>query len=418
MEFPSIISVIPPTVCLVLAIYISFQGWNDRGIKVFVLLLLALAAYGVFQVIIQTRHDINEIAYLTRYRTALWGLVVPLSYHTVVALMKEKSKKWLVVLVYLYTSGIALMVLSFSGYTIYKEYYLIYWGWDAVMNPGSWFFWAFHSYLVTGMIAFVITLVAIRQQTENYRTQKLAHAILINFIWGGAFTILPYCILSWYKIPSEILLAYLGNVAMFLIAFAIQKYHPEKISTGRMLSNLTPLLPTEGLMITPEKKVLCLSRDNLRFNGFTQKDLEGAGYEKLFVNSDFVDEKMEKIRKNPNYSASFETECNTRNGDIVSLKINISGLRNQFNDVIAYLLVFNKIVDNSNLLEYLQVSYELSDREKEVAELLLNDSSNSEISDRLFISLNTVKTHARNIYKKTNTTNRTELKKFCRNLAK
>jgi DNA-binding CsgD family transcriptional regulator len=70
----------------------------------------------------------------------------------------------------------------------------------------------------------------------------------------------------------------------------------------------------------------------------------------------------------------------------------------------------------AKLLDCLQKSFELSNREKEVAALLLSDYSNTQICDRLFISLNTVKTHTRNIYQKTNTANRTEFKNFCRNL--
>jgi hypothetical protein len=170
---------------------------------------------------------------------------------------------------------------------------------------------------------------------------------------------------------------YLGNVAMFLIVFAIQKYHPDRFSAGKLLSTLSPLLPSEALMISPERKILGLSKGKLFLNGFSYEDLEGTGFEKLFINGALIEEEMEKIKKNPNYSASFETRCRMRNGDVVNLRIGMSGLRNEFNDVISYLLVFNKIAANTNLLQFLQSSYELSDREKEVAALLLNECSNT-----------------------------------------
>jgi len=50
--------------------------------------------------------------------------------------------------------------------------------------------------------------------------------------------------------------------------------------------------------------------------------------------------------------------------------------------------------------------YNLSDREEEVLKLLLKGRTNHEIANDLFISINTVKTHIKNIYKKTNVKNR------------
>lgn len=411
-------SVIPPTVCVVLTIYVLLLGWNERGIRVFVILLLVLTAYGVVQVIIQNQHDIDGVASLSMIRTALWGLIAPLSYHTVLALMKDRTKMRKFVLGYLYVFGAGLIILLFSGYTIFNGYYHAWWGWGAVMNPRSWFFWAFHAYLLSGVLALVATLFMIRQQTENYRVQKLAQAILVNFVWGGIFTVVPYTILSWFKLPAEIFLSYAGNVAAFLIVLAIQKYHPEKLSAKSLLSNLSSFLPNEALMLTPEKKILWLNRAKISFNGFTPRDLEGAGYEKVFANTAMVDQEMNKIRTDPNYSSSFETECNTSHGTNISVRVSISGLRNEFNDVIAYLVVYNERSHNTSLLEHLQTSYNLSDREKEVAALLLDQYSNLQISDRLFISLNTVKTHTRNIYQKTSTTNRQDFRNLCSNFTK
>ncbi len=416
MLLPSILSVIPPTVCFALTIYVALLGWHNRGIKVFLALLFTLTAYGVVQVIIQSQHDINELSSLLRIRTAFWGLITPLSYHTIIALMKDRAKRRMFVLAYLYVVGAIIIAFLLNGYTIFKEYYLAWWGWGAEMNPDSWFFWAFHTYLVSGVLALIITLLAIRQHTENYRIQKLAHVILINFIWGGIFTTLPYAILSWFKFPTEFLLSYAGNVAMFLIVFAVQKYHPEKLSASSLLANLSSFLQTEALMITPEKKILWLNRAKISFNGFTPKDLEGAGYEKVFTNVALVEQEMNKIRTDARYSASFETECNTSTKTTINVRISISGLRNEFNDVIAYLVVYNELSDTTTLLECLQGSYELSNREKDVAGLLLSEYSNTQICDRLFISLNTVKTHTRNIYQKTHTANRKEFKDFCKNL--
>jgi DNA-binding NarL/FixJ family response regulator len=51
---------------------------------------------------------------------------------------------------------------------------------------------------------------------------------------------------------------------------------------------------------------------------------------------------------------------------------------------------------------------DLSQREVDVLRLIAAGKSNREIADSLFISLNTVATHVRNILTKTNSANRTE----------
>jgi DNA-binding NarL/FixJ family response regulator len=61
--------------------------------------------------------------------------------------------------------------------------------------------------------------------------------------------------------------------------------------------------------------------------------------------------------------------------------------------------------DNSSLLHQL----ELSNREREIIELIIKGLSSQEISERLFISINTVNTHRRNLLEKNNFKNTKEL---------
>ncbi len=60
--------------------------------------------------------------------------------------------------------------------------------------------------------------------------------------------------------------------------------------------------------------------------------------------------------------------------------------------------------------------YNISNREKEVVQLLLNGRSNKEIADSLFISVNTVKTHIKNIYEKIGIKSRYELLTVVKNI--
>jgi len=58
----------------------------------------------------------------------------------------------------------------------------------------------------------------------------------------------------------------------------------------------------------------------------------------------------------------------------------------------------------------------LSDREFELAQLLYEGITNTQIAEKLFISVNTVKTHLKNIYLKMDATNRVQVIKHLRKL--
>jgi len=83
------------------------------------------------------------------------------------------------------------------------------------------------------------------------------------------------------------------------------------------------------------------------------------------------------------------------------------------------LLAFHKIYDDLKRLSLISKTiepqkqhfknYSLTEREKEIASLLVQGITYQNISEQLFISLPTVKTHASNIYKKCNVKTRHEL---------
>lgn len=66
-------------------------------------------------------------------------------------------------------------------------------------------------------------------------------------------------------------------------------------------------------------------------------------------------------------------------------------------------------IENNNL-NNLKQKYNFSPREIEVLKLLVLGKKNDEIAEELYISLSTVKTHIRNIFEKTNSRNRIEVR--------
>jgi DNA-binding CsgD family transcriptional regulator len=70
---------------------------------------------------------------------------------------------------------------------------------------------------------------------------------------------------------------------------------------------------------------------------------------------------------------------------------------------------YSRSMDITAYRQSLTEKYELSDREVEVLELLARGDSNNVIAERLHISVNTVKSHIKRIYKKLEISSRLQL---------
>jgi DNA-binding CsgD family transcriptional regulator len=67
---------------------------------------------------------------------------------------------------------------------------------------------------------------------------------------------------------------------------------------------------------------------------------------------------------------------------------------------------------SSQFLDVALQRYQVSNREREIMELILQGKSNKEIEDVLFISYNTVKNHIYNLYQKLGVKSRGQLINF------
>ena len=76
--------------------------------------------------------------------------------------------------------------------------------------------------------------------------------------------------------------------------------------------------------------------------------------------------------------------------------------------------IFNSVTkDNSKLIKNITTAHPiLTDRELEIIKLIALEYSGKEISDQLFISMNTVETHRKNIMKKLDAKNSISLVKY------
>ena len=81
--------------------------------------------------------------------------------------------------------------------------------------------------------------------------------------------------------------------------------------------------------------------------------------------------------------------------------------------IILYFLLYTQNLNSkSNPVRNISIKYKLSAQEEKVLNLLIKDLSNQDMANELFVSVNTIRNHVANIYKKTNM-KKNELKKKC-----
>jgi DNA-binding CsgD family transcriptional regulator len=76
---------------------------------------------------------------------------------------------------------------------------------------------------------------------------------------------------------------------------------------------------------------------------------------------------------------------------------------------IPYARSMLKFIDRTGNMQAIYMKHDISKREAEIIELILEGKGNNEIKDILFISFHTVKNHLSNIYRKLKVKSRHEL---------
>jgi len=154
-----------------------------------------------------------------------------------------------------------------------------------------------------------------------------------------------------------------------------------------------------------------LSDRSNNFHEYYLEDLKTSTY--------YDDLKVRLSEQYPNsvYLRQYENEINadkfsiedpnkTSSGKWSSILLVFFGVSLLFNGFLLYQLFKKKSKNTSNLKS------SLTKQEQNILQLLLEDKSNKDIAEVLFVSVSTVKTHINNVYKKLNVQTRGEVKKL------
>ena len=154
-----------------------------------------------------------------------------------------------------------------------------------------------------------------------------------------------------------------------------------------------------------------LSDRSNNFHEYYLEDLKTSTY------YDDLNLRLSEQYPNSVYLRQYENEINAdkfsieepdkiSSGKWSSILLIFLGISLLFNGFLLYWLIKKKNNNKSNLKS------SLTKQEHNILQLLLEDKSNKDIAEVLFVSVSTVKTHINNVYKKLNVQTRGEVKKL------
>lgn len=153
-----------------------------------------------------------------------------------------------------------------------------------------------------------------------------------------------------------------------------------------------------------------LSDRSNQFHNYYLEDLKSnTYYDELLI-------RLKESYPNSSYTKQYNAELNS-DKYIVSAKTETESSFNWAYLVIGLLIAsvllnlwFVFSAKKKKLKQHTEAKEQLTKQEQNVLDLLLNDNTNKDIAEALFVSVSTVKTHVNNVYKKLNVNSRDELK--------
>jgi two-component system, response regulator PdtaR len=210
------------------------------------------------------------------------------------------------------------------------------------------------------------------------------------------------------------------------IKTALQKHKNENKlkEKEKQLRNMVDLLPIIICDLDKNFKITYLNRTGINKLCINENDINKGEYFESFIENEkkiIIYQLFRKILKN-NESSNIKCLIKTKNGieypfllDIIPISENntqCSGLRLIMADIKDFNL--SPIPQYDDFFN----NYHLTEREIEISKLLIHGSKYKYISEKLCISISTVKTHIQNIYEKLSINNKDDLIKLLKKYQK
>jgi DNA-binding CsgD family transcriptional regulator len=394
-----------------LAVYVLYIDRRSLVNKLCASILLLFSIDSICVYYNFSSRSIENIKLANEIITSIWGLLPPLYLHIALLLVDHpwRKKKYLLYISYL--CGLPIVITPLFDLSYIKSLSYTIWGWRETFNFTSKFFWYYEISPLVYMAAIISILDYSRRITDNYRIQKQATLILKSFYITAIVVFIPWSICKFSGIYVHTLWLAYGILAMMATTvYALSRYRLQSLKTSKLISDTIEQFSGFTIVINPIGEILSANNQSSLYLGYEKSELEQKNIEDYIEDNFLLKSELRKVDSIPNYSPNLELKAKCKDNNTVLIKTGINAIRNQFDEVLGYFLIFYGLSAEVKKYDKLQQAFDLTNREKDVAMLLIKGLSNQAIADALFVSLATVKTHSHNIYSKTNTKNKSELR--------
>ncbi|MBN2651329.1 MAG: hypothetical protein JXR63_03025 [Spirochaetales bacterium] len=249
----------------------------------------------------------------------------------------------------------------------------------------------------------VLLLIKTFKKTKSRKNKLITVSLLIIIF---AVTILTLWLkivvwLEWGYPDYSPLLAIITYLAYFAL---IKNYSHFQENKPNLQDKLLSTLNKGYLFMNMQGEITKTS--DLIGNIFGEKKIINQSLLGVFPQWDGLAEKWQQLSNGDESEISNNFYINEQ-----LYNVKISACKDKFSDIEGFIVHFKLL----SQLEAFSKKFGLTTREKEVFQCMLDSDDNKTIADQLFISPATVKNHLHNIYRKTETQNRTDILKLLLN---
>jgi DNA-binding CsgD family transcriptional regulator len=393
---------------MVYVIYLDRRSLANWLCAAYLFILLFSSAGEYYHLIYK---DFYFVRIFNPISSCLWAVMPAVFFHFIMLLTEHHwaKKKWIIYLNYL-----AVVPPIFQPFFDNLQYFEIneaFWAWQFNSDQSRFLFW--YTQIIPFIVLFEILYLLTTAQSvkTNYRVQKQVSLIRKAVYITIVIFLIPWhltVIFKWKYYP--VIENYGALILTGTIVYGMSRYRLQSLKTSKLISDMIEQFSGFTMVINPNGEILSANKQSSVYLGFDKLELEQKNIENIIEDAALFKSELVKVMLDPTYSPNLELKLKNKDNIALNIKTGINAIRNQFGEVLGYFLVFYGFSDEVKRYDKLQQAYELTNREKDVAMLLIKGLSNQAIADTLFVSLATVKTHSHNIYSKTNTKNKSELR--------
>lgn len=372
----------------------------------FGLISLSMVVWSLSSIMMINSRTLPELIvyFIISVITAGINAAMMLHFNLLLILSAKQSFRWYFSLLYL--PVVVFIILTFFETGYFNDFYL---------KDGLWQFE--HQYTSPLLIYYVGTwilynigsLIILLRGYLQSKTKRIKQQRLILF---GA--LLAYVLLAllkslglpilFDKTPQGGLLAF-QLIWLASIAYLINHYQFLMDTTEAERIALIELSEFNMMICDIKFKIILMNREMETTLGFKLEDLKQTSMIRIFPDWIKIIAELEHMKEQNLNNASCRTVMIDHGSNVLSMDCKISLLYDKWKDHIGYMIIAKQGEPAKKLIQ----KFDLSLRELEVVQCVVNGCSNKQIAEQLYISERTVKSHLTNIFNKTGTDNRFHL---------